>query len=388
MSAAPAKQEAGHVAQRGDELSRSALAARPETSPELLFFLANDPKPAVRVAVAANSAAPPLADRLLARDEDTRVRQVLARKIAALASGLDPDAQDRLRRQAWETLCTLVEDEAACVRTAIAEVLAEIPDAPRALILRLANDAALDVAEPVLRLSPMLGEEDLLALVSSPATPATLAAIARRPSLTPRLSDAIAATADTAAIGALLGNDLAAIREATLDALTVQAAEHSEWHAALVRRPRLPAAAQHALAGFVADELLNVLAGRPDVAPGVTAELRRRLTGRLSKAEPEAELGDETVFLRAASRAEMDTCIAILCRRTGLERGPVTRAFDLRSAKALVSLCWKAGLSPEAARAAQIQVAGLTSGQLLQSTGGWPLGQDEMRWQIDLLRKG
>ena len=40
-----------------------------------------------------------------------------------------------------------------------------MPDAPRDLILRLARDAAMEVAEPVIRFSPLLTEDDLLALI-------------------------------------------------------------------------------------------------------------------------------------------------------------------------------------------------------------------------------
>ncbi|MFT8242597.1 DUF2336 domain-containing protein [Roseomonas sp. BN140053] len=367
----------------GDEASRTVVASRRETAPELLFFLANDPARSVRVAVAANLATPAMADRILAQDEDARVRKVLAAKIAAMAPELDGETLDRLRRQTWETLTLLVNDQAECVRATIAEIVAEMPVAPRGLILQLARDLRMSVAEPILRLSPLLSEADLLALVAAPPQPETLAAIARRPALSEVLSDAIAASADDAAIGALLANTSAAIREATLDALVLRAAERSTWHLALVERPRLTAPAARALAGFVAEELLRVLAARTDLGPELAEELHRRLAERLQPPELPAAVGEDG-FVRALAHNLVDDCITVLARRTGLKPQGVTRAFQQRNNKALVSLCWQAGLSPQAAARLQASVAG----QVLAGGDGWPMSEEEMRWQIDLLRHG
>ena len=382
MSSLPAPDM--QVAQRGDEAMRTVLAARGSTPPELLFFLANDPAPTVRVAVAANGASPPLADRLLATDVDPRVRRVLARKIAAMAPGLDPDAQDRLRRQAWDTLCLLVEDQVVGVRAAIAEIVAEMPDAPRALILRLAGDTAMPVAEPVLRLSTVLTQDDLLTLVASPPVPETLCAIARRPGLGEALSDAIVRTSQSPAIADLLSNPSAAIREATLDALVLQAAENEDWHEALVHRPRLPPRTARALADIVADVLMRELAARPDLPPNLADELHRRVLQRVGT-EGE-QTSDETLFIEAALRGDTEHCTQILARRTGLQNAVIGQAIVLRGAKALVSLCWRAGLSPAAARAAQNGLVDRAPDEVLPTKTDWPLGQDEMRWQVDLLR--
>ena len=82
-----------------------------------------------------NEAAPAHAVHLLAKDEDERVRVLIARKLAALAPGLSDHEQERLRQQTYEALAGLVADEAVRVRAALADVLKEMPDAPRELIL-------------------------------------------------------------------------------------------------------------------------------------------------------------------------------------------------------------------------------------------------------------
>ncbi len=389
--------DATRIARSGSEAERTVLAARPETAPELLYYLASDAAVAVRAAVAANAATPPQADRILAGDEDPRVRAILGRKLAGLAPLLGGQSPDRLRRLAWETLCRLAADAAVMVRAMIAEEVKAMPDAPRSLILQLARDASMVVAEPVIRFSPLLTEADLLALVMGPPVPETLAAVARRPEIGEAISDAIATTEDPEAVTALLGNPSAAIREATLDAVIAQAGAHVAWQEKLVARPSLPPRAAMALARCVAEHLLETLAARPELDPRHAVELREAVARRLDGVAPGApgntpagEPGPpppDQAFARATTDGDRAGVIRILSTRAGVPEEAVQRAVRLRSSKGLVSLCWKAGLSPRCALQAQVALAGIAPALALGPTekGGWPLGEEEMAWQLSLL---
>jgi uncharacterized protein (DUF2336 family) len=97
----------------------------------------------------------------------------------------------------------------------------------------------------------------------------TVIAVARRADLAPAVSDAIAATADSGAIRALLANRSAQIREATLDALVSRSVDHPDWHEPLVRRPSLPPRAARLLSEIVATHLLSKLAARAALAPAL-----------------------------------------------------------------------------------------------------------------------
>ena len=205
-----------------DEAARVRLAAGTGTDADVLTDLIDDPSVTVRAALALNSAAPALANGGLVRDQDERVRILLARKLAALVPTLSAPDQARLSRETWDTLKALVADETARVRAVIADAVKELPDAPRELIRRLAQDTDTSVCEPVIRLSPLLATEDLVALVTMAPAAGTVLAVARRGDLEAPVSDAIAATADAAAIRALLANRSAHIREATLDALVAR----------------------------------------------------------------------------------------------------------------------------------------------------------------------
>jgi uncharacterized protein (DUF2336 family) len=393
-----------------DEERRVRLGANPNSPPAILEQLAVDTAVMVRAALALNPAAPPAANRVLARDTDERVRALLARKLAALAPGLTAGEHSRLQHETYETLIALVEDEAIRVRAAITDVLKQMPDAPRSLILRLARDIAVEVNEPVIRFSPMLTTADLLALVSKPPAPTTLVAVARRPDLNAHVADAIADGEHHEAIRALLANPSAQIREATLDALIARAADHAEWHEPLVQRPSLPPRGAKLLSQIVATHLLEVLASRADLEPKLLEELGQRLAQRLQERAPapvtradlttEQALAEahrllqrgklsESVMFDAIQRNELRLLSALLATAAGVPITVVDRAVSLRSAKGLVSLAWKAGFSIEIARSLQTVLAHLLPSAVLSAgaDGGYPLSPDEMRWQVDFLRR-
>lgn len=403
-SADPLERAAGRVAHDVGEAAWKRHGAG--TPCDMLALLASDPAATARAAVALNSPDPRRLDRQLARDADHRIRTLLTRKVAQFAPDLTSADHDRLQDRISGALAILVADEVVRVRAAIADVVKSMPDASRELILHLAHDTAVSVSEPVIRLSPLLTSEDLLALLAAPPHAMAATAIACRANLPSAVSDAIAATADTTAIRALLSNGTAAIREATLDALVAQASAHSEWHDALVRRPRLPAHTARALSNIVVSELLAVLASRADLDPSVAQELRGRLEERLelSQAKPplpdedalDAARGldargalDEAALLAAAQRGEARCAAALLAVACGVPLAVVDRAVSLRSAKGLVSLVWRSGFSMRVAGPIQAALANIGPNEVLLAGrgGAFPLSVDEMRWQLEFLSR-
>jgi len=392
------------------EAARVRLGAAPDTAPDVLRTLARDPSVTVRAAVAMNPAAGD-ADHLLAHDQDERIRTLLARKLASLVPNLAAPDQETLNGQVLATLQRLVSDEAVRVRETIADVLKDMPEAPRSIVLHLAHDTATEGHDPVIRLSPLLTTDDLLALLAAaPKAGATsiAASVAARPGLAEQVADAVAATSNTRAIAALLANSTAPIREATLDRLAAAGAPHDAWHDPLVARPRLSARAARALSDYVATHLLQSLAGRADLPPAVTRDLRNRLDARLNPApstprrtDPDTDQAmqeahrlqvegklDEAALLGAIQRGEARMATAILALAADLPASVVDRAATLRSAKGLISLVWKAGFSMQVAVPLQTLLARLNPSAIIRPApgGGFPLAVDEMRWQIDFLR--
>lgn len=208
-----------HTAFRGSLAERLMLAGRPDLAPELLVLLAADEAEAVRRAVAGNPGAPSHADRLLAQDAEASIRVGLARKLAAQAADLARDMADRRVRLAWDALLLLGRDLRSEVRHAVADTLADLPDAPHDLVLALARDAALLVCEPLIRLSAALTVEDLIDLVRHPPGAGSRTAVARRLQLAEPVSDAVVDSGDVAAMAALLRNPTARITTESLGVL-------------------------------------------------------------------------------------------------------------------------------------------------------------------------
>lgn len=405
-----AKQLAGHQ----DAKVRAELAAREDLKPEILYFLAEDQDPSVRRKVAVNSSAPAQANLLLAGDKDEAVRTGLAAKISRVAPGLTAHEQDRLRRMTYEALEMLARDQIPKVRQILSDALKDVANAPPDVIRRLARDAELAVAAPVLQYSPVLTDEDLLEIVGSNPIPGALAAISKRSVVNTRVADAIAASDDVDAIAVLLANPSAQIREETLDRLVDRAADIEAWHHPLVNRPQLPARTAQKLARFVASNLLQALAERrdldPEAAKAVAAVVRKRLDEMEAvgpaKAEARKAADDATAAARAKTlfaagqldETTVDTAltggdnafvVAALALMSGLPQPVVKKAADTQSAKGIVAVAWKARLSPALAVQLQQKLLRLPSSRVLQSrAGAYPLTVDEMSWQLEFLGAG
>ena len=391
------------ILEDGPQAARIALAGSTAAPPEALYYLIADREPGIRAAVAANPSSPHQTFLALAADGDDAVRQALATRLAALAPGLPPAQQDRVAQVAWASLTKLAEDAAEEIRATIAEAVKDLPDAPRGMMLTLARDTSLRVAEPVIRLCPLLTEEDVLGLVAAPPMAATLTAIARRPAISETVADALVATGDVSVIVALLGNRTAAIRESTLDALVVQAAEHTAWQEPLVRRPDLPPRAALALARFVAEELLTPLMERPDLPPDAAGRIRGAVATRLAGAPRPGEAAedavaragillragalDEPALVRASRGGEVPFVVAALAGLAEVPQRSVDHAVMTRDAKCLAGLCRKAGLGDAAAEAVVALLAPTAPAAATVTVAPSLVGDGELRWRIDALER-
>jgi uncharacterized protein (DUF2336 family) len=407
-------EESRSLAAHEDVTVRRELARRTDLRPEVLYFLAEDADVEVRRNIAGNVAAPMKAYLLLSDDTDPEVRLTLVERIAALAPGLSESEQDRVRQQVHAALSRLARDQIPRVRALLSELLKDLANAPPGVINRLARDAEIAVAAPVLTFSPVLTDDDLLDIIRQQPVEGAVCAIARRPAgLREAVSDAIVATNDAAAVADMLANQGAQIREETLDVLIDRAQAVPDWHEPLVRRPRLPPDAGRRLAVFVSDTLVQALMLRRDLTPGdamaVASEVRRRLTAdpagpgpidygpdwremlRARHARIQEEMSDTAegerrlkAALKGADRMEAMAVLAVLA---GIVPLGVAAAVRSASPKGMVSMAWKAGLTPEDAVMLQVELAGVPPDDVLgpdAETGDFPLRDAEMDWQIEM----
>jgi len=387
----------GPLAER-NAAPRVRQAADADTSPSLMRKLACDPDIIVRAAVAINGACSPEITSLLAKDKDERIRALLGARIARLLPSLDHRGREDAAIHIEATLGALARDQATRVRAAIADELKTMHAAPHELVLLLARDEAIEVSDPLIRLSPVLTDADLLALLATPPHPATARSIACRPELSATVADAIVAYSDAPAIRTLLSNQSAAIQEATLDGLIGRAPDHPDWHGPLCRRPSLSAKAVKALCEFLAADLLRDLAARTDLDATKLESVRQRLALHTGGADERTLVADglklkaasaltEVALLDAARAGDPRRVVALLAVAGGVPMQTIDRVVDLRSAKAIVSLTWFCGFSMRVAMAVQTIVGQLGPDAILPpaENGDFPLSKEEMEWQMELM---
>ncbi len=406
-------EEAKQLARHEDPKVRRGLAACKDLRPEILYFLSEDPSPQVRQAAAANTTTPGKANLKLAGDANEAVRTDLAEKVAKVVPKLAADARDTLRDTTHEALEILARDQITRVRQILSETLKDVADAPPDVIKTLAQDTELAVAGPVLEFSPMLTDEDLLELIGSGPAQGGLAAISRRAQVHESVAEAVAATDDVEAIADLLANPSAQIREETLDDLIDRAPGIDLWHGPMVARPKLPAAAATRLAYFVADNLLGVLQERADLDAETLESVKTVVRQRIGEDMPKAEAGGregggidspnvetpvavakrlyeagnlgERVISHALNVNDYAFVLTALTVRAELPEDMVQKVFSAQSAKGLVAVVWRGGLSMKLAVAIQQRMAHIPPAEVLGPVKGanYPLDEDEMRWQLE-----
>jgi uncharacterized protein (DUF2336 family) len=401
--------EARELANDNDPVVRCKLAAREDLSPEMLYFLAEDTAPEVRRTVAANKTAPRQTHTLLAKDEDAEVRFGLAEKLARLAPELSDDERSKLRKSTHESLSLLARDEITKVRQILSDTLKDVSTAPPDVIKSLAMDSELDVAGPVLECSPVLQDEDLIEIISAGTAAGGLNAISRRQGVGEGVSEAIVETDDETAIADLLNNDTAQIREQTLDDLIERADNVELWHAPLVSRPKLPSGAATRLAQFVADTLLDKLSSRDDLDEKTLEAVKSMVHHRIS-AGGDGESGavhgqdflrmelpvdvaknlmianrlDRNVIGKALHANDYSFVLAALSVRTRTDVNVVKEIFSSYSAKGVTALVGKSGLPAKMAVLIQQRMAGISPSNILdvKAGGGYSMSEDEMDWQL------
>lgn len=413
--------DAKTLAEDSDEDVRMQLAARDDVAPELLYFLAEDPSPKVRQNVAANSAAPGQADLLLVQDKDTGVRESLARKVARLSPGLNADEQDKIRKMAYQALESLAKDQAVTVRKVLAETLKEIADAPPDVIRRLAWDVEAAVSTPVLRYSPVLNDQDLLDIIAARPSEGAISAISGRDHVSEDVSQAVVESDDVEAIGLLLGNPNAMIREQTLDRVIDMAVDVDFWHLPLAMRPKLPSAAAIKIARFVAEDILIQMVERDDLSAEILDSVRDVVHKRLGnspagKADEDAEgpdenksprgvsVDDDTVFDQATqmwANGELDEQTVIATIEKGEKRlacamiavminfplKSVIEICEMKSPKSCTAIAWKAGMSAKNAETVQRALAGIRGPDVIKAVDGeYAMSADDLEWQLEFMQ--
>jgi len=215
---------------------------------------------------AALAASPEIANLLdLARDHSHEGRATLVDAVGNLFVSRTGGLSDRESALISEILCKLIEDVDTSVRQTLAERLSDRPDAPRDLVVQLANDE-IAVARPLLVESPLLDDEDLIEIARHRGREHKLA-IALRSGISAPLSDALIAGGDTGVIKTLLENESANISQLAFEYLVEQARRTDEFHEPLIDHRDLPPDLAARVYWWVSANLRDRIVGKFDLDP-------------------------------------------------------------------------------------------------------------------------
>ncbi len=384
----------------GTPAQRQEIADNADTHPEALYFLARDADPGVRRAVALNKATPVQASALLANDRSVDVRMALAARLVELLPGLSADKHSQLYSYAVQALGVLAQDEVLKIRKALATALKDHAKAPPKVVGQLAKDVEREVSEPILRFCVALADGDLLEILADHPAPWAISAIAGRPAVSARVSDAVVESNDVTASGVLIRNAGAMFTDELLHKIIDRARDCPDWHEDIAMRKELSLDLARKLSGFVSEAVLGVLEKRKDFDSVTRKEIAdivkrriefRRPGGMLESSEHKIERyvasGKLTpgVILDALAWQDHKFVLLALAHLSKMHPIVVEKMLHAGSAKPIVALCWKAGLPMRVAMELQHSYARLQPKDFMNAKGGteYPMSPEEIKWQLE-----
>ncbi|NKM97817.1 DUF2336 domain-containing protein [Rhizobium leguminosarum] len=190
------------------------------------------------------------------------------------------------RAAAEMAMTFLLDDPSPRVRLALAEAIAWSPDAPRNLILSLAEDQP-EVACHAVTCSPLLSDADLVDLAAR-GNGATRMLIAARAHVTRPVSAALAEVGDEEELLCLLENDGAVISSLSLKRIAERLGDCCDIRNLLLDRSDLPADARQLLTQHVS----NALVGLPLAQAAIGLQRLQRISREATEAAIVSIAGD------------------------------------------------------------------------------------------------
>lgn len=168
---------------------------------------------------------------------------------------------DKERELAQHIFRLLVQDSAIKIREALAFQLRANPHAPKDVILRLAHDEQ-PVATPVLEISTVLDESDLLRIIQNSAEIWRYVAVANREEVSESVTSALVDTDHPSVLYALVDNSRANFSQEAYEKMVGSAAMDEKLAEKMAHRPSLPLAVVEKLMVLVSDDLVKQLEQR------------------------------------------------------------------------------------------------------------------------------
>jgi uncharacterized protein (DUF2336 family) len=201
--------------------------------------------------------------RTLVKGATPDERAAAAHKLCRTIDDSSLSAEDRAL--AAEILRVMASDAAELVRRALAVTLKKSPLLPRDVALKLARDVE-SVALPVLSFSPVFTDEDLVEIIRL-GGPVRQAAVAKRPKLSSKVADSLAAEGTERAVVTACANEAAQFSEGGLQKVIERFEASERVLASVAYRQTLPLAVTEKLITLVSDQVREHMIHRHALTP-------------------------------------------------------------------------------------------------------------------------
>ena len=198
--------------------------------------------------------------KLLA-NPDADARAEVAGKIASQHQSLS----DGERKMAEDIFRLMVKDAEVRVRQALSAQLKQNAMLPHDVAMALARDVE-EVSLPFLEFSSVLTDDDLIEIVKSQES-SKAQAVARRPHVSAKVSDALVETHNEDVVAALVANKGAEISEATMHKVVEEFGSNDKVGKPLSERDDLPVNIIEELMSRVSDSIRNYLISQQKLTP-------------------------------------------------------------------------------------------------------------------------
>lgn len=196
----------------------------------------------------------------LARDKKPESRALLTHEISSI---LEAEVTLRESEMVADVLIELLRQAEKDIRLSLSEKLSTLGDVPLRLVLQLANDE-IEIARPILKTSPVLGDMDLMYIIKS-KTAEYWQAIAGRKKLSNDVIDVLAETKDFETSLALAENTGIILTDSAMTAMSDLARDSDVLAMPLLRRPEVPKDLAAALYDYVGSEIKRFISENYDV---------------------------------------------------------------------------------------------------------------------------
>ena len=214
--------------------------------------------------------------RTLVKGATADERAIAARKLCRSIDAAPLSKEDR--ESAGEILRLMAADATELVRKTIAETLKASIDVPRDVALKLARDVE-SISLPMLNFSPVFTDADLIDIVRL-GGPVRQLAIARRPTLSRNVTDALAEHGSERALAAACANDNADFAEGALQKVIGRFETSERVLAAVAYRAVLPLSVSERLVSLVSEQIRSHLLTHHALTPDVALQIAVGATER------------------------------------------------------------------------------------------------------------